>query len=587
MARPAALTMKSMGSTTGLGPGAGVVVLCRFPVTLSAQSRGFGRRAGRPRAPATRRRPHPPSLPAAVYRADRPARVNGAGEGDGSGRHRTRPKTCTARQSRARMARPAALTMKSMGNTTGLGPGAGVDVLCRFPVTLSPQSRGFGRRSRSDHGLRRPATSPHPPSFPAAVYRADRQPRLRARSARGPRVDNLLAERAESPQPPPGQPTTDARPPSPASMPTQARRALAPPAARARAWRHGRMARPRGGRRASATATAIANPRPRAARRRARRRELGDRRRQPGTAVDHLDPDANAVPPPRPRSPRRRARSRSRSGCLRPGPAAAGPRGRWRGPAGPRRSRCVPRRAPAAGRHASTAVGAAVRSRSDLPKRSSAVDSRRWATRGHRARARRARARARAPAASGGKPAGRDAEREAEPGRGDRAAQLVSGARHRLRPIACDAMSATAATASERTASPHAPRARLKLMATPVDQPVADTPDVDHETVPRDGRASCAAARRASRACALCRVDLNPQTPRRSSSRVKTRVGSPASARSSANSFLDSCTRRRAADTWRESGSSSSGPIRIAPGAGRGARGAAAAQRPAPGARDS
>ena len=38
------------------------------------------------------------------------------------------------------MARPAALTMKSMGNTTGLGPGAGVDARCRFPVTLSAQS---------------------------------------------------------------------------------------------------------------------------------------------------------------------------------------------------------------------------------------------------------------------------------------------------------------------------------------------------------------------------------------------------------------------------------------------------------------
>ena len=66
-------------------------------------------------------------------------------------------------------------TMKSMGNTTGLGPGAGVVVLRRFPVTLSPQRRGFGRRSRSTCGLRdSPAPSPTPSSW--RLYRADRSP---------------------------------------------------------------------------------------------------------------------------------------------------------------------------------------------------------------------------------------------------------------------------------------------------------------------------------------------------------------------------------------------------------------------------
>jgi hypothetical protein len=45
--RPVELCMKSMRNTTGLGSGAGVVVSCRFPVTLSAQSPGFwpGRRS--------------------------------------------------------------------------------------------------------------------------------------------------------------------------------------------------------------------------------------------------------------------------------------------------------------------------------------------------------------------------------------------------------------------------------------------------------------------------------------------------------------------------------------------------------------
>ncbi len=61
----------------------------------------------------------------------------------------------------AQMARPVELWMKSMRNTTGLACGAGVDVLCRFPVTLSAQSRGLGRRGRSTPGSDDPqATSP-------------------------------------------------------------------------------------------------------------------------------------------------------------------------------------------------------------------------------------------------------------------------------------------------------------------------------------------------------------------------------------------------------------------------------------------
>ena len=74
--------------TTGLGSGVGVIVLCRFPVTLPPQSRGFGAaEAGRPRAVATRRRPHPPP---SRYCLSPVGTVNGAGEGEGSGRHRTR-----------------------------------------------------------------------------------------------------------------------------------------------------------------------------------------------------------------------------------------------------------------------------------------------------------------------------------------------------------------------------------------------------------------------------------------------------------------------------------------------------------------
>ena len=76
----------------------------------------------------------------------------------------------------AQMARLAVLTMKSMGNATGLGSGAGVVDLCSFPVTLSPQSRRFGRRRRPTT----PAPDPQPPPPTSLsllpVYRADHPP---------------------------------------------------------------------------------------------------------------------------------------------------------------------------------------------------------------------------------------------------------------------------------------------------------------------------------------------------------------------------------------------------------------------------
>ena len=64
-------------------------------------------------------------------------------------------------------------------------------------------------------------------------------------------------------------------------------------------------------------------------------------------------------------------------------------------------------------------------------------------------------------------------------------------------------------------------------------------------------------------------IARNPQTPRNSSSRVNTLVGSPASARSSAYSFLDSATGSPLTHTWRLIGSSSSDPIRSRPVPGR------------------
>ena len=147
-------------------PSASVDAPCRFSVTLSPQSRAVRRGSGSPR----RRRPaetltHLP--PCCLYRADRPpaapgwpaARLTALGKGRGSGRHRAPAKNLHSTTIPAQMARPVELCMKSMVNTTGLGPGAGVDAPCRFPVTLSPQSRGFGRSSSSNRGLRRPAAN--------------------------------------------------------------------------------------------------------------------------------------------------------------------------------------------------------------------------------------------------------------------------------------------------------------------------------------------------------------------------------------------------------------------------------------------
>jgi hypothetical protein len=190
MARPVDLCMKSMRNTTGLAPGAGVVELCSFPVTLSPQSRGSGRRAaqtagsGDPAEALTR----PPSLlpftepsahpgcrrsraATAVVRA---GPFNGAGEEGGSRRHRNRPKNLHSTTIPARMARPVDLCMKSMRNTTGLAPGAKVvEPMQLSRDTLATKPR-FGRRNRANRRLRRPATTlTH--SLPSAVFRAARQ----------------------------------------------------------------------------------------------------------------------------------------------------------------------------------------------------------------------------------------------------------------------------------------------------------------------------------------------------------------------------------------------------------------------------
>ncbi len=100
--------------------------------------------------------------PCGVARATRlPSRA-----GSGAPSHPSR--TCTARQSRPEWRGPVELCTRSVRRSTELRSGAGVVVLCRFPVTLPAQSRGFGRTSKPDHGLRRPsaALTHPPPSLP-------------------------------------------------------------------------------------------------------------------------------------------------------------------------------------------------------------------------------------------------------------------------------------------------------------------------------------------------------------------------------------------------------------------------------------
>jgi hypothetical protein len=154
--------MKSMCNTTGLGPGAGVVVLCRFPVTLSTP-------CCYKVAAKTRRRPHPPPSPCRLYRADR-FPIGGRGTAPSHPAKNLHSTTISAE-----MARPVELCMKSMRRTTGLGSGVGVVVLCRFRVTLSPQSRRFGLGSTSTTCSGAPPT-PSPAPFPSAVYEAGRSP---------------------------------------------------------------------------------------------------------------------------------------------------------------------------------------------------------------------------------------------------------------------------------------------------------------------------------------------------------------------------------------------------------------------------
>ena len=91
--------------------------------------------------------------------------VNGAGEGNPGADAIAPPRNLHSTTISAGMARPAALTMKSMGNTTGLEPGAGVDAPCRFPVTLSAHA-GTKSPRRPAGALTHPSPCCRSPSRP-------------------------------------------------------------------------------------------------------------------------------------------------------------------------------------------------------------------------------------------------------------------------------------------------------------------------------------------------------------------------------------------------------------------------------------
>jgi hypothetical protein len=193
--------MKSVRSTTGLGSGAGVVVLCRFPVTLLLQSRGFRQLKrsttgpGAPPAPSPTLVPLLPFSERTAHRGCRGSRAatavvrvgpfNGAGEGEGAGAIapvRNLHSTTIPR----RMASPVELCMKSMCSTTGLGSGAGVVVLCSFPVTLPAQSRRFGAGAAQTAG----SGGPQPPSPSPSLRRLPSRAPSKAAGAQRPRAES-------------------------------------------------------------------------------------------------------------------------------------------------------------------------------------------------------------------------------------------------------------------------------------------------------------------------------------------------------------------------------------------------------------
>ena len=108
--------------------------------------------------------------------------VNGAGKvepGGGGGRHRTRRENLHSTTIPARDGEACRINHEEHGVIRqGFGAGAGG---CRAVQvsrdTLGTKSPGLGAGARSTTGSTATRRSPHPPPLPAALYRADRQPK--------------------------------------------------------------------------------------------------------------------------------------------------------------------------------------------------------------------------------------------------------------------------------------------------------------------------------------------------------------------------------------------------------------------------
>src|SRR5581483_5520098 len=140
-----------------------------------------------------------------------------------------------------------------------------------------------------------------------------------------------------------------------------------------------------------------------------------------------------------------------------------------------------------------------------------------------------------------GQPASPHAQPDPQASGGDRASKFVGGARDRLEPSAATQLGAQSQRHREHgQPPPHESHAHAHGSVPSTNRyPTPHTLTTKRSPATESFRRSREAWESKVR---VMPMDLYPHTPRRSSSRVKTRVGSPASARSNAYSFFDSLT---------------------------------------------
>src|SRR5579862_9644612 len=162
-----------------------------------------------------------------------------------------------------------------------------------------------------------------------------------------------------------------------------------------------------------------------------------------------------------------------------------------------------------------------------------------------------------------------DTELEPEPGRGEGTPKLVCGSRDRVEGARQpNVQQCRQPECSHRAAPPGKGQSSAHQLRLPSTNRYPTPHTLMMNRSPRvlsflRSRCACEST------VLVGHITLNPQTPRRTSSRVKTRVGSAASARRSANSFFDTATGSPETQTWREGGSISRLPTHSRPAWGR------------------